>query len=66
MVVDPSMLVIDNQQRGALPQLRVLFDRVVNRRDKQLAGLYVVIRMLVVRYFLSAVGIVIVVVRLDE
>ena len=47
MVVDSSVLVVHDQQRRALPKLRICADRVIDLRDEQLAGLNIVIGMLV-------------------
>src|SRR5580693_989331 len=66
MVVDASMLVINNQQRGVGPQVRVPPDTRVHLGNQELPGLHVVVRMLVAGYFLASVGFVVVIVRLDK
>ena len=65
VIVNSSVLVIDDQQRGVRPQWRVL-DRLVDGRDEDLTMLHIVVGMLIVRGFLTAIGFVIAVVRLDE
>ena len=47
MIVYAPVLVVDNQNRGIRPKLRIVTDRVVDRRDKLLAGSHIVIRVLI-------------------
>src|SRR5665213_3755106 len=56
MVVDPAMLVIDDQQCCAVPDSRISVDGVVYAGDEFLAFLHIVIGMLVRRQNLSASG----------
>ena len=55
MIVNAAVLIVNNQQRGALPQVRVLPDGIVDRRNKIFTGLHIVIRMLIARQLLAAV-----------
>src|SRR5580658_1817394 len=67
MIENAAVLVVNNQQSRARPQVRVLMNRVVYGRDEKLAGLHVVIGMLIRREQFSAAGpFVIGVIRLDE
>src|SRR5579864_1873636 len=56
MVVDPAMLVIDDQQCCAVPDSRISVDSVIYAGDEFLAFLHVVIGMLVRSQNLSASG----------
>ncbi len=67
MIVDAAVLVINNQQRGAFPEVGVLVNGIVNGRDEELPRLHIVIGMLVGGELLPAVvAFVIGIVRLDE
>ena len=67
MVVDAAVLVIDDQQRCAIPDVGVRLDRHVRLGDKFLAFLYVVVGMLVGSENLSASrSFMVVVAGLDE
>jgi hypothetical protein len=66
MVINPAMLVVDDQQHGRLPQIGILFDRVVDGCDEQLTCLHVMVWVLVGGDFSAAVGVVIAIVRLNE
>ena len=66
MIVDAAMLVINDQQGRALPEIRVLSDSVVYRCNEQFSGLYMMVRMLVVSEFFATVAVVIAVVRLNK
>ena len=56
MVINTSMLVIDDKQCSAGPQRRISFDRHVHFRNQQLPGLHIVVRMLVACDLLSFVA----------
>ena len=47
MVVDASMFVIDQEQRGVRPEIRIGTDRVVYLGDELLTGADIMIRMLI-------------------
>src|SRR5262245_32603538 len=67
MVVYAAVFVISNQQQGALPQVGILTNRVVDGGDEGLAGQHVVIWVLVRGDQLAAAVILMVaVVRFDE
>src|SRR6267142_9910 len=67
MVVEAAVLVIDDQQQRALPQIGVGADDVVDHGDKALAGLDVVVGMLVAGQYLTSAGAGVVgIIRLDK
>src|SRR5262249_55711280 len=67
MVINAAVLVISDQQQGALPESGVLTNRVVDRSDERLARQHVVIGMLVRGDQLAAaVALRVAVVRFDE
>src|SRR6266852_5642970 len=66
MIKDPSMFVINHQQRGASPEGRVSLDPHIYFGDQELTSLHVMVRVLIAGYFFSTVGFVVVVIWLDE
>src|SRR6202142_845935 len=63
---DAAVLVVPDEQSCAGPQPRILFDRVVHRRDEGFSRLHVVIRVLVGGQFLAVISVVVVVVWFDK
>src|ERR1039458_6180307 len=66
VVIDPTVLVIDDEQCGGFPQRLVLADGVVHRRDEDFPRLHIVVGMLIGGYLLTIIPIMVGVVWLNE
>src|SRR4051812_18864728 len=66
VIVDAAVLVVGDQQRGGLPERRIVLDRLIYSGNEALTFAYIVVGMLVGAKHSPIVALVIAVIRLDE